>query len=152
MPPIVRRKSSAYVTGGAWRLIFRHVAFPAAGLKVPAGTIDDGESPVAAALREAQEETGLTRLCLVRALGERVWRLRDGDRDEMHHRSFFHLVHDGDTPPIWRHCEVDPCEGGGPYEFELFWAALPYGLLALIAGHDALLPELRASLREIQGP
>ncbi|MEZ4865356.1 MAG: NUDIX domain-containing protein [Caldilineaceae bacterium] len=37
-------------------LLFEH---PTAGIQVPAGTVEAGEAPATAALREAQEETGL---------------------------------------------------------------------------------------------
>jgi len=47
-------------------LAFQH---PGAGLQLPAGTVEPGETPDAAALREAGEETGLTRLRLVVKLG-----------------------------------------------------------------------------------
>ena len=46
-------------------LLFRH---PTAGLQLPAGTVEDGEDPEAAALREAAEETGLSDLELARLL------------------------------------------------------------------------------------
>ncbi len=47
-------------------LAFHH---PTAGLQLPAGTIDPGETPEAAVLREAEEESGLTRLRRVSKLG-----------------------------------------------------------------------------------
>ncbi len=40
-------------------LLFEH---PAAGIQIPAGTVEVGEPPAAAALREAAEETRLTYL------------------------------------------------------------------------------------------
>lgn len=42
---------------------------PYAGIQIPAGTVEKGESPDGAALREAAEETGLTDLSIRRALG-----------------------------------------------------------------------------------
>jgi 8-oxo-dGTP pyrophosphatase MutT (NUDIX family) len=47
-------------------LVFQH---PAAGLQLPAGTVEDGESPEAAAFREVLEETGLSDIQLVKKLG-----------------------------------------------------------------------------------
>lgn len=47
-------------------LIFRH---PTAGLQIPAGTVNIGEAPEAAVLREVEEETGLTEVRIVRKLG-----------------------------------------------------------------------------------
>jgi len=48
-------------------LLFRH---PYAGVQLPAGSVDPGESPAAAGLREAREETGLQALNLLRSLGK----------------------------------------------------------------------------------
>lgn len=47
-------------------LLFEH---PTAGIQIPAGTVEAGELPAVAALREAQEETGLTDLTIKRYLG-----------------------------------------------------------------------------------
>lgn len=47
-------------------LIFRH---PNAGLQLPAGTVEPGEAPETAVLREVEEETGLTEVRLVKKLG-----------------------------------------------------------------------------------
>lgn len=54
-------------------LLFKHVGLPEAGIQVPAGTIEIGESPEAAAIREIQEESGLTDITLVSALGTRFY-------------------------------------------------------------------------------
>lgn len=42
--------------GGPELLLFEH---PYAGIQIPAGTVDPGETPLQASLREATEETGL---------------------------------------------------------------------------------------------
>jgi len=48
-------------------LLFRH---PYAGVQIPAGTVNPGESPEDAVLREVREETGLKRIRIVKFLGE----------------------------------------------------------------------------------
>jgi 8-oxo-dGTP pyrophosphatase MutT (NUDIX family) len=53
---------------GAEILLFQH---PYAGIQIPAGTIEPGEAPAAAALREAFEETGLAAFAGVQPLGYR---------------------------------------------------------------------------------
>lgn len=50
-------------------LVSGHPLSHEAGIQVLAGTIRSGETPPVAALREAQEETGLTRLALIGLLG-----------------------------------------------------------------------------------
>ena len=58
-------------------LLFEH---PYAGIQIPAGTIEDGETPEAAALREAFEETGLTLLSIRQYLGSKEQKLPEGQR------------------------------------------------------------------------
>ncbi|MGE5603393.1 MAG: NUDIX domain-containing protein [Nitrososphaerales archaeon] len=75
----VAEKVTAFVVretaAGRQVLLFRH---PSAGIQIPAGTVEAGEAPVAAALREGQEETGLLNLAVVRLLGIHQVEL-DGD-------------------------------------------------------------------------
>jgi 8-oxo-dGTP pyrophosphatase MutT (NUDIX family) len=47
-------------------LLFRH---PYVGIQIPAGTVDPGETPDAAVLRETHEETGLREVSIVGYLG-----------------------------------------------------------------------------------
>ncbi len=47
-------------------LLFRH---PTAGIQIPAGTVEEGELPVEAGRREAQEETGLQALIVKANIG-----------------------------------------------------------------------------------
>jgi 8-oxo-dGTP pyrophosphatase MutT (NUDIX family) len=113
----------------------------------------DGESPAAAVLREAHEETGLEGLELVGLLGEQVRDMADYGRAEIHHRWFFHLRHVGDPPAVWRNYEPDPDDGGPELPlFELFWAPLPDGVPDLIADHGFMLPALLASLAAGSSP
>src|SRR5687767_5079077 len=114
--PIYRRKAFAYITHrdprlGERLLVFSHPRAPEAGIQVPAGTMRDGESPAAAVLREAHEETGLEGLELVGLLGEQVRDMADHGRAEIHRRWFFHLRHVGDPPAVWRNYEPDPDDG-----------------------------------------
>ncbi len=69
----ILHKVTAFVTRqrgeAAELLVFRH---PTAGVQLPAGTVELGEAPEAAVLREAAEETGLPGLTIVRKLGSVV--------------------------------------------------------------------------------
>ncbi|HEY3110929.1 MAG TPA: NUDIX domain-containing protein [Chloroflexota bacterium] len=138
--PTAKRKAFAYVTHRDRLLVLSHPNAPSAGIQVPAGTIEPGERPEQAVLREAHEETGLERLRLVRYLGDDVRDMRDLGRDELHHRYFFHLACEGDPPASWRRSEMHAsAPGAGMPLFELFWAPLPDGVPELIADHGRLL-------------
>ena len=140
--PKLKQKALVYITWGDKLLVFSHPDFPEAGIQVPAGTIEPGEEPEAAALREAYEETGLSGLELVTPLGEQARDVTPFGKDEIHHRYFFHLRCTETPPQTWRHWEEFPSDGSERVAFDFFWAPLPDGVPPLIAGHDALLPTL----------
>jgi 8-oxo-dGTP pyrophosphatase MutT (NUDIX family) len=145
--PVWREKVMAYITHGDRLLVFRQPEFPEAGIQVPGGTLELGETPDEAVLREAFEETGLLDLVLVRCLGERVFDGRTRGRDELHHRHFYHLRCTGEPPETWGHAERLSSDGyPGPIAFELWWAPLD-DVPELIAEMGALLPALRAMAR-----
>lgn len=94
-------KVVCYVTRGEDLLVFRHRYQPEAGVQVPAGTIEPGEDPEVAALREAEEETGLSGFCVLRKLGEYTHRY--AGRPEDHRRHVFHLEAPEGAPERWQH-------------------------------------------------
>ena len=57
--PVIVEKAVCYITRDRRILVFEHPGAPDAGIQVPAGTIEPGEDPARAALREAAEESGL---------------------------------------------------------------------------------------------
>lgn len=144
--PTLKRKVVAYITWNDKLLVFSHPDFPEAGIQVPAGTIEPDESPDAAVLREAFEETGLSELSLVAPLGEQVRDVTPFGKDELHHRYFFHLRCTEAAPQTWRHWEEFPSDGSARVAFDFFWAQLPNDVPPLIAGHDAYLPTLLAHM------
>ena len=139
--PLVE-KAFAYVTRGGRLLVFDHVEYPEAGLQVPGGTIDPGESPRAAVLREAEEETGLSAFGEPRPLGVVEFDAREVGRDEVHRRHFFHLPLLEEAPERWRHHEMHDSGGGGPVEYELYWMPIDEAARRLARGHGSLLAEL----------
>jgi len=60
-------KVLCYIVRDGQLLVFRHADYDPehVGIQVPAGSIRHGESPEAAALREAREETGLSQFSIV---------------------------------------------------------------------------------------
>jgi 8-oxo-dGTP pyrophosphatase MutT (NUDIX family) len=134
-PPFVRR-AVAYITRGDRLLVFRHVdvvgnTIHEAGIQVPGGSIEDGESTRAGTLREAYEETGLEGLRVLAFLG---WHDLDLARYGGPRRGeagivrmfYYHLAFDGETPERWVHDELDPSDGTPhPIPFELYWVRFP---------------------------
>lgn len=120
------RRAVAYITHGDRLLVFRHTQYPEAGIQVPGGTIEPGETTEAGALREAYEETGLEGLQLHSYLGQYDLDLTPYGRQGMLRMYYYHLTCDGDPPERWLHHELDPSDGSpAPIEFELYWVRLP---------------------------
>jgi 8-oxo-dGTP diphosphatase len=137
-------KVVAYITDGDKLLVFSHPHHPEAGIQVPAGTVEEGESPIDAVLREAREETGLDELEVRSYLGVREYDLSVYGRSEVQRRHFFHLALCGEAPTRWRHYEKHPSDGSlEPIEFELFWVKFPREVPELITGQGELLSKLR---------
>jgi 8-oxo-dGTP pyrophosphatase MutT (NUDIX family) len=142
MPTPIVAKVVAYITHGARLLVFAHPDAPVAGIQVPAGTLERGETALAGVLREAREETGLTRLTVVRALGERLFDARPFGKAALHRRVFFHLRCDETPPESWEHVERFSADGH-PHRFAFYWVPLA-APPPLIADMDSLLPALQA--------
>jgi 8-oxo-dGTP pyrophosphatase MutT (NUDIX family) len=131
------RKAFAYIRRDDCVLVFRHMDYPEAGLQVPAGTVQPGESPVVAVVREATEETGLIGLRVVRFLGQADRDMQDFGVDQVHERWFFELACDGEPPHTWDHDELHG--GGEPIRFVFTWEPIAALNERLIADHGALL-------------
>ena len=75
------QKVTAFVTrlvgGGAELLLLEH---PTAGIQLPAGTVELGETVEAAVMREVVEETGLEKVQLAGKLGEITVELPENER------------------------------------------------------------------------
>ncbi|MFE6747754.1 NUDIX domain-containing protein [Kitasatospora purpeofusca] len=137
----VREKALAYVVRDGRLLVFRHTdhGYEEVGIQVPAGSVRPDETPEAAALREAREETGLTALTIVRKLGETEYDLTPY-RYEIQHRHVFHLALAEPTPERWTSRETH--DGTRPpTPFECFWLPLETAHI-LQSGQGALLGRL----------
>lgn len=139
-----RHRAYAYITRGSRLLLFTQPGAPQAGIQVPAGTIEPGEKPQDAVMREAQEETGLSGLRFVRFIARDTRDMRDCGSDELQHRWFFHLSVEGPTEETWRHGEFGE-DGSLIHPFDFFWAdvrALPQ----LVSGYDDRIDLLMESM------
>jgi 8-oxo-dGTP pyrophosphatase MutT (NUDIX family) len=83
-------KVTSFITrpapGGPVLLLIEH---PFAGIQIPAGTVEAGETPEAAAQREAREETGREGFTLRAYLGQMEERLPDGERVLLHEATVY---------------------------------------------------------------
>jgi 8-oxo-dGTP pyrophosphatase MutT (NUDIX family) len=79
--PTPVEKVTAFITreqrGKPYLLLFEH---PSAGIQIPAGTVESGEPPEAAVIREVAEETGLRSPSICRHLGCVEGKLPEGQR------------------------------------------------------------------------
>jgi ADP-ribose pyrophosphatase YjhB (NUDIX family) len=103
-------KAIAYVTrnsalGRREMLVFEHRDFPEAGLQVPAGTVDMGETPEEAVLREVEEESGLHGCYILGKLAVYDW--PNPETGQMNERHVFHLAAPSRTEEAWTWIETD---------------------------------------------
>ncbi|MFJ8881930.1 NUDIX domain-containing protein [Streptomyces sp. NPDC102402] len=100
----LRKRVAAYVVrrrAVVELLVFDHVGMPEAGTQVPAGGVEPGEEPAAAALREVVEETGLS---IATVISEIAVDDRPHPRTRQSRRTtFFLLLAPADTPDAWHH-------------------------------------------------
>ncbi|WP_293696653.1 NUDIX domain-containing protein [uncultured Agrococcus sp.] len=135
-------KAVCYVQHDGHLLVFTHLDVPltVAGVQVPAGTVDAGERPEDAAVRELREETGLAGSVL-RSLGSEEYDVRP-TRDQIATRHFFELaVSNAHTEDRWVAGEFDPNGGGIPQRWECWWLPLEHSQV-LVAGLGAKLGAL----------
>ena len=138
---VTTEKVLCYIVRDGRLLVFRHTdySYEEVGIQVPAGSIRAGETPEAAALREAREETGLTGFTIVSKLGEVEYDLSPY-RYEIQRRHVFHLALTGPTPQRWASQEDHDGEQE-PTHFECFWIPVEAGHV-LQSGQGALLAQL----------
>lgn len=138
---ITKEKVLCYVVRDGKLLVFRHTdySYEEVGIQVPAGSVRAGETPEAAALREAREETGLKDFKIVRNLGETEYDISPY-RFELQRRHVFHLELTEPTSARWMSQEDHDGEQE-PTHFECFWIPLEAAHI-LQSGQGALLGRL----------
>ncbi len=129
-------KVLAYLVRGTDVLVFEHVGMPEAGIQVPAGTVEYGESAEAALLREVAEETGVLLRDSGKCLGRFPWYRED--RNEQHYRNVFRIDAPTGLADTWDHLP----RGGGEEQglvFRCFWMPIERARKDLAADQGAYL-------------
>ncbi|MHB0801053.1 NUDIX domain-containing protein [Bacillus thuringiensis] len=105
MTMLYKKKVHAYITrekeGVMQLLVFKHRDIHEAGIQVPGGMVDEGETLEAAILREVQEESGLRHLCIERFLADYIIHVKE--KQEYEKRHFFHVTLLTDVKDTWEH-------------------------------------------------
>lgn len=137
------QKVLAYITrerdGRVELLVFDHVDAPEAGTQVPAGSIDPGESPLEAAVREAFEEVGVDRLTLVRVVGR--FPFLNPVTGRWHERHVHWFKAPSGLPERWVHTVSDGVDDKG-MRFECFWIDAAEAVTALSGQQGEYLREM----------
>jgi ADP-ribose pyrophosphatase YjhB (NUDIX family) len=147
----VTRKVLAYITrergGETQLLVFEHADHPDAGVQVPRGTVEPGETLESAARREVREEAGLTMLDGLEFIGA-MTQAAFGAAEEW---NFFALRAEGIIADCeaWTHRVQGKGEDEGT-RFRYYWVALNPGLELAGRQHVGFrfLKELSTNLRE----
>ncbi len=131
----------AYITTEGSLLVFTHLDYREAGVQVPGGHPDPGESLEDAVVRESNEETGLKDLELVEYLGYIDLDLRSKGIG-LERRHFYHLRYNGPVTEPWIGYEVNPSDGTpAPVRFQFRWVSLSEEI-RLDWDHDAYLHKI----------
>jgi len=141
------RKVVAYVVHDGDLLVFTHDGVPldVAGVQVPAGSIEPGEEPGVAVVREVLEETGVV-AGVIRDLGVEVYDVWPS-KPELHERHFFQLAPvERSVPERWLAGEQDPSDGGRSQRWTCRWIPLERAHV-LCAGFGAKLGAIATSDR-----
>lgn len=139
------QKVICYVVQHDHLLVITHLDVPmeVTGVQVPAGTIEPGETPEVAAVREVWEETG-SRASVVRKLGEAEYDLSPA-RAEIAHRRFLLLTsEDRSLDERWEAGESDVPSGQDRIRWECWWMPIAQAHV-LVAGMGALIGAIENS-------
>ncbi len=125
---IVKHKAAAVVVRttayGPELLVFRH---PLAGVQIPKGSIESGESPADAAVRELAEESGILAGRVIRHVGWHQFEVgEDATNDEPRETQIWHtflIAADAERRDSWSH-QASGSEIEERLVFEFFWLTL----------------------------
>lgn len=124
--PFVEKVVAYVIRGegdGAEVLVFEHgEPFSESWIQVPAGTVNNGELTESAALREAQEESGLADLTIVAKIDE-YFLYRRFPPAQFHRRHVYLMKAGSATPDRWVHEVTGDGEDNG-MRFNYYWMSI----------------------------
>ncbi|AJK87386.1 MULTISPECIES: NUDIX hydrolase [Lysinibacillus] len=112
-----------------------------AGIQVPKGTIEEGETPLEAVKREMLEETGLTTLVVQGLIAQDYFNHPSG---VLQKRYFYHLTISGETKETWQHYPTGLNEADLLFSF--YWISAEQDTL-LAKGHGDYLYRVLAKVK-----
>ncbi|MFJ7697791.1 NUDIX domain-containing protein [Lysinibacillus fusiformis] len=112
-----------------------------AGIQVPKGTIEQGETPLEAVKREMLEETGLTTLVVQGLIAQDYFNHPSG---VLQKRYFYHLTISDETKEKWQHYPTGLNEADLLFSF--YWISAEQDTL-LAKGHGDYLYRLLAKVK-----
>lgn len=112
-----------------------------AGIQVPKGTIEEGETPLEAVKREMLEETGLTTLVVQGLIAQDYFNHPSG---VLQKRYFYHLTISGETKDTWQHYPTGLNEADLLFSF--YWISAEQDTL-LAKGHGDYLYRILAKVK-----
>jgi 8-oxo-dGTP pyrophosphatase MutT (NUDIX family) len=141
---LLRKRVVAYVTRGRELLVFDHRDQPDVPTQVPAGRVDPGESLEEGAVREVEEETGISVGVMTELAGPEEFAQLYGAG--IHESHVFHAVAGPGGPDSWEH-QVRGSGVDAGLVFTCRWAPLDH-CPPLWGKPDPLAERLRRSIPE----
>ncbi|WP_028400028.1 NUDIX hydrolase [Ectobacillus panaciterrae] len=129
MNELYKKKVYAYVTRekeeNIQLLVHTHRDVPEAGVQVPGGTVENGESLEEALLREILEESGLKHIAVEDLVADELIYVKE--KDEYQKRYFYHVTLTTDVKEEWSHTIACAGEDNG-LVFCYKWIGIEEGL------------------------
>lgn len=139
----IKKKSLAYITFDSLLLVFRQPDFPKAGIQVPKGTIEEGDTPEETIVREIEEETGIIYEEKPLFIGETTVNLTKYFPSINEHRFYFHCPLFSKPADEWEHYENHATGKDVPILFSFFWIPLHDAKSLLTAEQGELLHAIK---------
>ncbi|WP_375199309.1 NUDIX hydrolase [Bacillus sp. RS11] len=111
-----------------------------AGIQIPKGTVEKGETPLEAVTREMFEETGLSHLTVKALIAQDYFNHHSG---VLQKRYFYHLT-TNENRDTWQHCPTGVNESG--FVFSFYWISSEQEV-TLAQGHGDYLHRVLARVK-----